>query len=173
MSIWLWAVAYLTWCIFVWIVTSLRHTKKRLLKAENALMEAETYIAEQHEALNECSEAYAEQSHLLQCQFDLFNEWTELDDPKDKYDSFKEIDDFLIQSTTKEFITLMGWKQASEEKAKQGIVDLKTQKDAKNSLELINLNFKLIKNRFSEVGHEDIESLIEIEKRKFMENNAK
>tara|TARA_B100001750_G_C15508000_1_gene601695 strand:+ start:2083 stop:2604 length:522 start_codon:yes stop_codon:yes gene_type:complete len=173
MNIWLWAVAYLTWCIFVGVIISLRDTKKRLVKAENALTEAESYITELHEALNEWSEAYAQQSHLLQCQFDLFDEWTELDNSRQKYDSFKEIDDFLVQSTTKEFITLKGWKLASEEKAKQGVVDLKTQKDAKKSLELINLNFKLIKNRFSEKGHEDIESLIEMEKRKFMESNIK
>ena len=185
MSIWLWVVVFLTWCAFVWVLTNLRqfrelvmkngrldwelrHAKKRLLKTENARMEAETYITEQHEALNEWSEAYAEQSHLLQCQFDLFDEWTEIDAPRKKYDSFKEIDDLLVQSTTKEFIRLMGWKRAIDEKAKQPVVNLNTKKDIKQLVEEIGDNFKKIKFYFSEEGYEDIEDLIEQEKLKFL-----
>ena len=185
MDIWLWVVVFLTWCAFLWVVTSLRqfrelvmknerldwelrHAKKRLLKTENARMEAETYITEQHEALNEWSEAYAEQSHLLQCQFDLFDEWTEIDAPRKKYDSFEEIDDLLVQSTTKEFIRLMGWKRARDEKAKQPVVNLNTKKDIKQLAEEIGDNFKKIKFHFSEEGHENIENLIEQEKLKFL-----
>ena len=185
MSIWLWVVVFLTWCAFLWIVSSirqfrvlvmknerldheLRHAKKRLLKTENARMEAETYITEQHEALNEWSEAYAEQSHLLQCQFDLFDEWTEIDDPRKKYDSFEEIDDLLVQSTTKEFIRLMGWKRAVDEKVKQPVVNLNTKKDIKVLVEEIRDNFKKIKFHFSEEGLGNIQSLIEVEKEKFL-----
>ena len=52
MSIWLWVVVFLTWCAFLWIVSSIRqfrelvmknerldhelsHAKRRLLRAEN------------------------------------------------------------------------------------------------------------------------------------------
>ena len=88
MSIWLWVVVFLTWCAFVWVVTSLRqfrvlvmknerldwelrHAKKRLLKTENARMEAETYITEQHEALNDWSDAYDYQSNQLDNSLDM------------------------------------------------------------------------------------------------------
>ena len=132
-------------------------------------MEAETYITEQHEALNEWSEAYAEQSHLLQCQFDLFDEWTGWKDaPRKKYDSFAEIDDLLVQSTTKEFIRLMGWKRALDEKAKQPVVNLNVQKDINNVIEEAKDNFKKIKYHFSVEGLGDIQSLIEVEKDKFL-----
>ena len=105
MSIWLWVVVFLTWCAFVWVVTSLRqfrvlvmknerldwelrHAKKRLLKTENARMEAETYITEQHEALNDWSEACAEQGQQLNRSLDMFDEWTEWEDaPRKKYET--------------------------------------------------------------------------------------
>ena len=147
----------------------LRHAKKRLLKTENARMEAESYITEKHEELNQWSEAYAEQGQDLNRSLDLFDEWTEwMDAPRKKYDSFKEIDDLLVQSTTKEFIRLMGWKRAIDEKAKQPVVNLNTKKDIKQLVEEIGDNFKKIKFYFSEEGHEDIEDLIEQEKLKFL-----
>ena len=186
MSIWLWVVVFLTWCAFVWVLTSLRqfrelvmknerldwelrHAKKALLKTENARMSAESYITEQSEALNEWVEAYGEQKKELNRSYDLFDEWTEwMDAPRKKYDSFKEIDDLLVQSTTKEFIRLMGWKRAIDEKAKQPVVNLNTKKDIKQLVEEIGDNFKKIKFYFSEEGHENIENLIEQEKLKFL-----
>ena len=147
----------------------LRHAKKRLLKTENARMEAETYITEQHEVLNEWSEAYDEQGQELNRSLDLFDEWTEwMDAPRKKYDSFEEIDDLLVQSTTKEFIRLMGWKRALDEKAKQPVVNLNTKKDFKLLVEEIGDNFKKIKFHFSEEGLGNIQSLIEVEKEKFL-----
>ena len=185
MSIWLWVVVFLTWCAFVWVVTSLRqfrvlvmknerldwelrHAKKRLLKTENARMSAESYITEQSEALNEWVEAYGEQGELLDDTLDMFEEWQDLDIPRRKYDSFKEIDDLLVQSTTKEFIRLTAWKRASEEKAKQPVVSLNVHKDIRNAVEDIADSFKKIKFYFSDEGYEDIENLIEQEKLKFL-----
>ena len=147
----------------------LRHAKRRLRQTENARMDAENYINEQYEALNEWSEAYDEQGQVLNRSIDLFDEWTEwMDAPRKQYDSFKEIDDLLVQSTTKEFIRLMGWKRAIDEKAKQPVVNLNTKKDIKQLVEEIGDNFKKIKFYFSEEGHEDIEDLIEQEKLKFL-----
>ena len=185
MNIWLWVVVFLTWCAFVWVVTSLRqfrelvmknerldwelrHAKKRLLKTENARMSAESYITEQSEALNEWVEAYGEQGELLDDTLDMFEEWQDLDIPRRKYDSFKEIDDLLVQSTTKEFIRLMGWKRAIDEKAKRPVVNLNTKKDIKESVELAKEDFKKIKYHFSEEGLGNIQSLIEVEKLKFL-----
>ena len=73
-----------------------------------------------------------------------------MDAPRKKYDSFKEIDDLLVQSTTKEFIRLMGWKRAIDEKSKQPVVNLNTKKDIKQLVEEIDDNFKKIKFHFSE-----------------------
>ena len=188
MSIWLWVVVFLTWCAFLWVVASLsqfrelvmknerldwelRHAKRRLLKTENARMSAESYITEQSEALNEWSEAYAEQGQQLNRSLDMFDEWTEWEDaPRKKYDSLKEVDDLLVQSTTKEFIRLMAWKRASEEKAKLTIVDINVQKDLRNVVDDITDNYKKIRGHFSEEGHEDIENLIEQEKLNFLED---
>ena len=147
----------------------LRHAKRRLVRAENEWMSAENYITEKHEELNEWSEAYDEQGQELNRSLDLFDEWTEwMDAPRKKYDSFEEIDDLLVQSTTKEFIRLMGWKRAIDEKSKQPVVNLNTKKDIKQLVEEIGDNFKKIKFHFSEEGHEDIENLIEQEKLKFL-----
>ena len=147
----------------------LTHAKKVLLKTENARMEAESYITEKHEELNQWSEAYAEQGQDLNRSLDLFDEWTEwMDAPRKKYDSFEEIDDLLVQSTTKEFIRLMGWKRAIDEKAKQPVVNLNTKRDFKKLVEEIEDNFKKIKYHFSKEGLEDIQSLIEVEKEKFL-----
>ena len=186
MSIWLWVVVFLTWCAFLWIVASisqfrelvmknerldweLRHAKRRLVRAENEWMSAENYITEKHEELNEWSEAYDEQGQELNRSLDLFDEWTEwMDAPRKKYDSFEEIDDLLVQSTTKEFIRLMGWKRALDEKAKQPVVNLNTKKDIKESVELAKENFKKIKYHFTAEGLGDIQSLIEVEKDKFL-----
>ena len=200
MSIWLWVVVFLTWCAFLWILSSLkqfrellmkndmldrelRHAKKALRQTENARMEAENYIEEKHkelsewsevydeqsEVLNEWSEAYAEQGEYLNRSLDLFDEWTEWKDaPRKKYDSFAEIDDLLVQSTAKEFIRLMGWKRALDEKAKQPVVNLNVQKDIRNAVEEIHDSFKKIKFNFSEKGLGDIQSLIEVEKEKFL-----
>ena len=185
MSIWLWVVVFLTWCAFVYVVTSLRqfrelvmknerldwelrHAKKRLLKTENARMSAESYITEQSEALNEWVEAYGEQGELLDDTLDMFEEWQDLDIPRRKYDSFKEIDDLLVQSTTKEFIRLMGWHRANKVKARQPVVTLNTKKNIKESVELAKENFKKIKYHFTAEGLGNIQSLIEVEKDKFL-----
>ena len=186
MSIWLWVVVFLTWCAFLWIVANLsqfrelvmknerldhelRHAKRRLLRAENEWMSAENYITEKHEELNEWSEAYDEQGKVLNRSIDLFDEWTGWKDaPRKKYDSFAEIDDLLVQSTAKEFIRLMGWKRAVDEKVKQPVVNLNVQKDINNVIEEAKDNFKKIKFNFSEKGLGDIQSLIEVEKEKFL-----
>jgi len=171
MSIGLWVLAYLTWCAFLFVIFSISDFRKLVLKNRNlelalkekdeALREAENYITEQHETLNQWSEAYAEQGFLLKCQSDLLDEWSELDVPRKKYDSFKEIDDLLVQSTTKEFIRLMAWKRASEEKAKLTVVNINVQKDLRNLVDDITDNFNKIKGYFSEEGLEDIQSLID------------
>ena len=186
MSIWLWVVVFLTWCVFVWVVTSLRqfrelvmknerldwelrHAKKRLLKTENARMEAETYITEKHEELNEWKQAHDQLEKDLNELLSVSEEWFEMDlVDRRQYDSLVEVDDLLLQTTTKEFIRLMGWHRANKVKARQPVVTLNTKKNIKESVELAKENFKKIKYHFTAEGLGDIQSLIEVEKDKFL-----
>ena len=193
MSIWLWAVVFLTWCAFLWIVSSirqfrvlvmknemldreLRHAKKRLLRAENDLVSQDIHIKEQSEVLNEWVEAlneWKEAHDQLEKDFDrllsVSEEWFELDIvDRRQYDSLAEVDDLLLQTTTKEFIRLMGWHRANKVKARRPVVTLNTKKDIKESVELAQENFKKIKYHFSAEGLGDIQSLIEVEKDKFL-----
>ena len=186
MSIWLWVVVFLTWCAFLWVVASLsqfrelvmknerldwelRHAKRRLLKTENARMDAENYITEKHEELNEWSEAYDQLEKDLNKLLAISEEWFEMDlVDRRQYDSLVEVDDLLLQTTTKEFIRLMGWHRANKVKARRPVVNLNTKKDIKESVELAKENFKKIKYHFTAEGLGDIQSLIEVEKDKFL-----
>ena len=186
MSIWLWVVVFLTWCAFVYVWTSirqfrelvmknerldweLRHAKKRLLKTENARMEAETYITEKHEELNEWKQAHDQLEKDLNELLSVSEEWFEMDlVDRRQYDSLVEVDDLLLQTTTKEFIRLMGWHRANKVKARQPVVTLNTKKDIKESVELAKENFKKIKYHFTAEGLGNIQSLIEVEKDKFL-----
>ena len=156
MSIWLWVVVFLTWCAFVYVWTSirqfrvlvmknemldreLRHAKKRLLRAENDLVSQDIHIKEQNEVLNEWIEAlneWKEAHDQLEKDFDrllsVSEEWFELDIvDRRQYDSLAEVDDLLLQTTTKEFIRLMGWHRANKVKARQPVVTLNTKKNIK------------------------------------------
>ena len=193
MSIWLWVVVFLTWCAFVYVWTSirqfrelvmknerldweLRHAKKRLLRAENELMSADTHIKEQSEVLNEWVEAlneWKEAHEQLEKDLDellsVSEEWFEMDlVDRRQYDSLAEVDDLLLQTTTKEFIRLMGWHRANKMKAREPVVNLNTKKDIKESVELAKENFKKIKYHFTAEGLGNIQSLIEVEKDKFL-----
>ena len=156
MSIWLWVVVFLTWCAFLWIVSSIRqfrelvmknerldhelsHAKRRLLRAENDLVSQDIHIKEQSEVLNEWVEAlneWKEAHDQLEKDFDrllsVSEEWFELDIvDRRQYDSLAEVDDLLLQTTTKEFIRLMGWHRANKVKARQPVVTLNTKKNIK------------------------------------------
>ena len=193
MSIWLWVVVFLTWCAFVWVVTSLRqfrelvmkngrldwelrHAKRRLLRAENDLVSQDIHIKEQSEVLNEWVEAlneWKEAHEQLEKDLDellsVSEEWFEMDlVDRRQYDSLADVDDLLLQTTTKEFIRLMGWHRANKVKARQPVVTLNTKKNIKESVELATENFKKIKFHFSEEGLGNIQSLIEVEKLKFL-----
>jgi len=193
MSIWLWIVVFLTWCAFVYVWTSirqfrelvmknerldweLRHAKRRLLRAENDLVSQDIHIKEQSEVLNEWVEAlneWKEAHDELEKEFykllSVSEEWFEMDlVDRRQYDSLVEVDDLLLQTTTKEFIRLMGWHRANKVKARQPVVTLNTKKNIKESVELAKENFKKIKYHFTAEGLGDIQSLIEVEKDKFL-----
>ena len=62
----------------------------------------------------------------------------------------------------------MGWHRANKVKARRPVVNLNTKKDIKESVELAKENFKKIKYHFTAEGLGDIQSLIEVEKDKFL-----
>ena len=186
MSIWLWVVVFLTWCAFLWIVSSIRqfrelvmknerldhelsHAKRALVRTENARMEAENYITEKHEELREWQLVNEQLEKELKELLAVSEEWFEMDIvDRRQYDSLAEVDDLLLQSTTKEFIRLMGWHRANKVKARRPVVTLNTKKDIKESVELAKENFKKIKYHFTAEGLGNIQSLIEVEKDKFL-----
>ena len=161
----------------------LRHAKRRLLRAENDLVsqdihikeqnkvkqEDENYINEKHEELREWQLVNEQLEKELKELLAVSEEWYEMDlADRKKYDSLEEVDDLLLQTTTKEFIRLMGWHRANKVKARQPVVNLNTKKGIKESVELAKENFKKIKYHFTPEGLGDIQSLIEVEKDKFL-----
>ena len=145
-----------------------RRNKELLQKVEeqdNYISEAESYINEKHDELNQWSKAYDAEVSQNEEWADMHERYLQLGvHAKTKFDSFKDIDDFFIQSTTKEFIQQMAWKKASELKAQRNVVSLDTQRNINLSEEPIQEHFKIIKSRFTEKGMEDINALIELEK---------
>ncbi len=122
----------------------LRHAKRRLLRAENDLVSQDIHIKEQSEvlnewieALNEWKEAHEQLVKDLDELLSVSEEWFEMDlVDRRQYDSLVEVDDLLLQTTTKEFIRLMGWRRANKVKARQPVVTLNTKKNIKESGEL-------------------------------------
>ena len=185
MSIWLWVVVFLTWCAFLWSVSSirqfrelamknerldheLRHAKRRLLRAENDLVSQDIHIKEQNEVLNEWKEAYEFQSDELDRTLGVLEQWYALDVKRRLFNSFEEVDDLLLQTATKEFIRLMAFARATEVKEKQNVVSINLHKDLANVVDDISETYKKIQGFYSDEGHEDIERLIEEEKLKFL-----
>ena len=192
MSTWLWVVVFLTWCAFLWIVSSIRqfrelvmknerldhelsHAKRRLLRAENDLVSQDIHIKEQNEvlnewveALNEWKEAYEFQSDELDRTLDLLEQWYALDVKRRLFNSFEEVDDLLLQTATKEFIRLEAFARATEVKEKQRVVNINIHKDLANVVDDISDTYKKIRSFYSKEGHQDIERLIEKEKLKFL-----
>ena len=118
--------------------------------------------------LNEWVEAYNFQSDQLDHSLDMIEEWFALDIDRRKFDSFAEVDDLLLKTTTKEFIRLMAFSRAAEVKEKQPVVSINLHKDLANVVDDISDTYKKIKGFYSDEGHEDIERLIEEEKLKFL-----
>ena len=145
-----------------------RRNKELLQKVEEQdkyISETETYVSQLHQDLNQWSDAY---DYVLNQNIewaDMLEQYLQVGvHAKTKFDSFKDIDDFFIQSTTKEFIQQMAWKKAAELKAQRNVVSLDTQRDINLSEEPIQEHFKLIKPRFTDKGMKDINALIELEK---------
>ena len=145
-----------------------RRNKELLQKVEEQdkyISETETYVSQLHQDLNQWSDAY---DYVLSQNIewaDMLEQYLQVGvHAKTKFDSFKDIDDFFIQSTTKEFIQQMAWKKVAEIKAQRNVVSLDTQRDINLSEEPIQEYFKLIKPRFTDKGMKDINALIELEK---------
>ena len=149
--------------------TEYKRRNKELLQhleeQEQYIRETAEYVSQQHLELNQWSEEYDDLLTQNEQWADLLDAYQQVGVyAKTKFDSFKDIDDFFIQSTTKEFIQQMAWKKAAELKAQRNVVSLDTQRDINQSAEPIQEHFKLIKPRFTDKGMKDINALIELEK---------
>jgi len=138
---------------------------QQLEEQEQYISETAEYVSQQHLELNQWSEAYDDLLTQNKKLRDMLEQYLQVGvHVKTKFDSFKDIDDFFIQSTTKEFIQQMAWKKVAEIKAQRNVVNLDTQRDINLSEEPIQEYFKLIKPRFTDKGMKDINALIRLEK---------
>ena len=149
--------------------TSYKRENKELtdwIKKQDAYVEEqEAYINQQHEVINEWAEAYDFVLNENEEYADMLERYLEVGiHTKIKFDSIKDIDDFFIQATTKEFIQQMAWKGATEKDNSNNVIDLNKQKEDAENTRIIENNFKLIKARFSETGLKEIRAFIEKEK---------
>ena len=134
-------------------------------KQDAYVEEQEAYINQQHELINQWADAYDFVLNENEEYADMLERYLEVGiHTKTKFDSIKDIDDFFIQATTKEFIQQMAWKGATEKDNSSNVIDLNKQKENKENTQIIESNFKLIKPRFSETGLKEIKVLIEKEK---------
>ena len=192
MSIWLWVVIFLTWCAFLFTffrLSAFTKLNQHVRNLEKVKREDENYIEEKHKELSEWSEVYAKQTEVLNEWSEALNEWVEaynfqsdqldhsldmieewfaLDIDRRKFDSFAEVDDLLLKTTTKEFIRLEASARASEVKAKQTVVNINLHKNLLNIIDDMSDKFKKIEGHFSDDGFKDIDKLIEVEKGKFL-----
>jgi len=134
-------------------------------KQDAYVEEQEAYINQQHELINQWADAYNFVLNENEEYADMLERYLEVGKhTKTKFDSIKDIDDFFIQATTKEFIQQMAWKGATEKDNSNKVIDLNKQKEQAENTRIIENNFKLIKPRFSETGLKEIRALIEKEK---------
>jgi len=136
------------------------------IKKQDAYVEEqEAYINQQHEAINQWADAYDFVLNENEEYADMLERYLEVGiHTKTKFDSVKDIDDFFIQATTKEFIQQMAWKGATEKDNSNNVIDLNKQKEDAENTRIIENNFKFIKPKFSETGLKEIKALIEKEK---------
>ena len=134
-------------------------------KQDAYVEEQEAYINQQHELINQWADAYDFVLNENEEYADMLERYLEVGiHTKTKFDSVKDIDDFFIQATTKEFIQQMAWKGATEKDNSSNVIDLNKQKENNENTRIIENNFKLIKPKFSETGLKEIKALIEKEK---------
>ena len=134
-------------------------------KQDAYVEEQEAYINQQHELINQWADAYNFVLNENEEYADMLERYLEVGiHTKTKFDSVKDIDDFFIQATTKEFIQQMAWKGATEKDNSSNVIDLNKQKENNENTRIIENNFKLIKPKFSETGLKEIKALIEKEK---------
>ena len=136
------------------------------IKKQDAYVEEqEAYINQLHEVINQWADAYDFVLNENEEYADMLERFLEVGiHTKTKFDSIKDIDDFFIQATTKEFIQQMAWKGATEKDNSNNVIDMNKQKEEAENTRIIENNFKLIKLRFSETGLKEIKALIEKEK---------
>ena len=133
-------------------------------KQDAYVEEQEAYINQQHELINQWADAYNFVLNENEEYADMLERYLEVGiHTKTKFDSVKDIDDFFIQATTKEFIQQMAWKGATEKDNSSNVIDLNKQKEIKENIRIIENNFKLIKPRFTEAGLSEIRTLIKDE----------
>ena len=162
-----------------WILAQMTHyySERILHKRENKELidwirkqdayveEQQACINQQHELINQWADAYNFVLNENEEYADMLERYLEVGiHTKTKFDSVKDIDDFFIQATTKEFIQQMAWKGATEKDNSSNVIDLNKQKENNENTRIIENNFKLIKPKFSETGLKEIKALIEKEK---------
>ena len=157
-----WLLVYL----LLYIKTN-RELTDLIRKQDAYVEEQEAYINQQHEVINEWADAYDFVLNENEEYADMLERYLEIGiHTKTKFDSVKDIDDFFIQATTKEFIQQMAWKGTTEKDSLSNVIDLNKQKENSENIRIIENNFKLIKPRFSEAGLKEIKALIEKEKQR-------
>ena len=130
-------------------IKSNRELTDWIKKQDAYVEEQEAYINQQHEVINEWADAYDFVLNENEEYADMLERYLEVGiHTKTKFNSVKDIDDFFIQATTKEFIQQMAWKGAIEKDNSNNVIDLNKQKEDAENTRIIENNFKLFNNFF-------------------------
>jgi len=142
---------------------------KVLEEQEDYVNEAESYIQDQHQLLNQWSEEYESLCSKNNEYVNLLEQYLHVGDhSKPRFDCINDIDDLLIQVTTKEFARHMAWKKVFEVNAKNKVIDISKQRVFYKNAENIKEEFKLIFPKFTDNALKEIDDLIEEMKTKLI-----
>lgn len=156
----IWIVFYLIlYLIFAFIKCRrlILFYKSELEFKAKQIKEAEASIHEAHQEINRWTKAYDD----LLVEFEVYIEDEKVRRPR-IYNSYEEVDDWIIKSHADEFIKKMAIKLRIDEKAKENVfsLSLHQQRDCLMN-DLMGL-YPSIENKFSTEGLEDIYSLVEL-----------
>ena len=162
MKLAVWLTFYLILLLIITNIKSYRRNKyykKELNSSQRLVDEAEDYIQEQYKELNQWAKAYEDLSN----EFEAYIE-REMTRRHRIYNSFNEIDDWIIKSQAEEFIEKMALKFRIEEKSKETVFCLGLHKQRVLLMDDLIELYSALQLKVSTEGFEDIFSLIDRKK---------
>lgn len=135
----------------------IRVYKSELEFSAKQIKEAEGSIHEAHLEINKWTKAYDD----LLVEFEVYIEDEKVRRPR-IYNSYEEVDDWIIKSHADEFIKKMAIKLCIDAKAKENVFSLSLHQQRDCLMNDLMKLYPSIENKFSTEGLEDIYSIVEL-----------